>query len=102
VIARRRVVGPESLWELLNLGSPAETAWMVEAVCAQTDPDAFFPERDRSDPRPAKAVCRVCPVRVECLEYAQQRRDRFGIWGGLSPEERAARRRAARLEGEAA
>lgn len=77
----------ESLWERLNLGSPEETAWMADALCAQTDPDAFFP--DKGEPNhAAKAVCAACPVRSDCLAYALDRDERYGIWGGLSAVER--------------
>ena len=36
----------------------------------------------------AKAVCRRCPVQIECLTDALAQGDRFGVWGGLSPRER--------------
>ena len=81
--------GALSLWELLGLGAPEETAWMVEALCAQTDPEAFHPDRGEST-GPAKAVCLACPVRAECLAYALERNERHGVWGGASPQERRA------------
>ena len=62
-------------------------AWQDRALCAQTDPEAFFPEKGGST-REAKKVCRVCEVRTECLEYALEHDERFGIWGGLSERER--------------
>jgi WhiB family redox-sensing transcriptional regulator len=61
--------------------------WQASALCAQTDPEAFFPEKGGST-REAKSVCRVCEVRQECLEYALANDERFGIWGGLSERER--------------
>jgi WhiB family redox-sensing transcriptional regulator len=64
-----------------------ESGWQDRAVCAQTDPDAFFPEKGGST-REAKRVCRACEVRAECLEYALDNDERFGIWGGLSERER--------------
>jgi WhiB family redox-sensing transcriptional regulator len=64
-----------------------EQDWQDRAVCAQTDPDAFFPEKGGST-REAKRVCRVCEVRAECLQYALDNDERFGIWGGLSERER--------------
>lgn len=67
--------------------------WRERALCAQTDPDAFFPEKGGSA-QPAKRVCAVCPVRAECLEYALRRDERFGIWGGLSERERRKLKRA--------
>jgi WhiB family transcriptional regulator, redox-sensing transcriptional regulator len=63
--------------------------WMSRGTCAQTDPDAFFPEKGGST-REAKKVCRSCPVRRECLEYALENDERFGIWGGVSERARRA------------
>ena len=65
----------------------AELSWQERALCAQTDPEAFFPERGGST-REAKKVCVSCEVRAECLEYALENDERFGIWGGLSERER--------------
>jgi len=61
--------------------------WQERALCAQTDPEAFFPEKGGST-REAKKVCLSCGVRSECLEYALGHDERFGIWGGLSERER--------------
>jgi hypothetical protein len=61
--------------------------WMQEGLCAQTDPEAFFPEKGGST-RAAKAICAGCPVIDECLRYALDNDERFGIWGGLSERER--------------
>lgn len=58
------------------------------ALCAQTDPEAFFPEKGES-PREAKRLCNSdCPIKEQCLETAIARNERHGIWGGLSPRER--------------
>ena len=65
----------------------AGLAWQDDALCAQTDPEAFFPEKGGST-REAKRVCLTCDVRGDCLEYALQNDERFGIWGGLSERER--------------
>ncbi|GAP79937.1 WhiB family transcriptional regulator [Brachybacterium paraconglomeratum] len=65
----------------------AELSWQERALCAQTDPEAFFPEKGGST-REAKKVCVSCEVRAECLEYALENDERFGIWGGLSERER--------------
>jgi len=69
-------------------------AWQVDALCAQTDPEAFFPEKGGST-RDAKRICSSCEVKAECLEYALQNDERFGIWGGLSERERRRLRRRA-------
>ena len=71
-------------------GTPQDKAaggWQERALCAQTDPEAFFPEKGGST-REAKKVCLSCEVRAECLEYALAHDERFGIWGGLSERER--------------
>ena len=64
-----------------------ELAWQQKALCAQTDPESFFPEKGGST-REAKRVCLTCEVRTECLAYALDNDERFGIWGGLSERER--------------
>jgi WhiB family transcriptional regulator, redox-sensing transcriptional regulator len=66
--------------------------WQERANCLGVDPDLFFPERGAST-REAKAVCRGCEVRIECLEYAIRHGEKFGIWGGLSERERRRVRR---------
>ena len=74
-----------------------ERRWQEEANCLGVDPDLFFPERGAST-REAKAVCRSCEVRSDCLEYALAHGEKFGIWGGLSERERRRVRRARALE----
>ncbi|WP_051171954.1 WhiB family transcriptional regulator [Microbacterium indicum] len=69
-------------------------SWQTDALCAQTDPEAFFPEKGGST-RDAKRICTSCSVREQCLEYALQNDERFGIWGGLSERERRRVKRAA-------
>jgi len=80
---------------LLGLFALAEEqTWQERALCAQTDPEAFFPEKGGST-REAKRICSTCEVRSECLEYALEHDERFGIWGGLSERERRRIRRHA-------
>jgi WhiB family transcriptional regulator, redox-sensing transcriptional regulator len=80
--------GRDAVRELLLLDGDAEEAgWQERALCAQTDPEAFFPEKGGST-REAKKVCLTCEVRDNCLEYALMNDERFGIWGGLSERER--------------
>ena len=61
--------------------------WWDSAVCAQTDPELFFPEKGLR-PREAKAVCARCPVRAECLEDALTQDRVYGVWGGTTERER--------------
>ena len=61
--------------------------WMRDALCAQTDPEIFFPPKGGGNKR-AKKICAQCPVREECQEYSLAIDERYGIWGGLSRRER--------------
>jgi WhiB family redox-sensing transcriptional regulator len=61
--------------------------WMGDGLCAQVDPERFFPEKGGST-REAKRICGSCPVREKCLAYAVENGERFGIWGGASERER--------------
>lgn len=62
-------------------------SWRRDAVCAQVDPELFFPEVGEPT-APAKRICAGCPVRVECLDYALDAREAHGVFGGLSAQER--------------
>jgi WhiB family transcriptional regulator, redox-sensing transcriptional regulator len=70
--------------------------WRDQALCAETDPEAFFPEKGGTT-RPAKEVCFACYVRAECLAYALAHPElQHGVWGGLSwPQRRKLLREAA-------
>jgi len=69
-------------------------AWQLQARCRDEDPSLFFAvEGERCEAvsrrqRRAKAVCAQCHVIKECLEHSILHEERFGIWGGLSVEER--------------
>ena len=80
---------------LLGIGAEADAqSWQEQALCAETDPEAFFPEKGGST-REAKKICTGCEVKAQCLEYALSNDERFGIWGGLSERERRRLRRRA-------
>lgn len=66
---------------------PQPEPWTEQSLCSQTDPEAFFPEKGATN-QDAKRVCQVCPVRVECLNYALINNEHWGIWGGLSERDR--------------
>lgn len=72
--------------------------WTRSAACAEEGAPYMFPhEQDHKGIQAAKDTCAVCPVRALCLGEALDRGEGFGIWGGLtSDERRAMRRRAAR------
>ena len=69
-------------------------AWMAAAACAGADPSAWFPGKGGSY-GDAAAVCDDCPVREACLDHAlalegnAPGNHRVGMWGGLTPKERA-------------
>jgi WhiB family redox-sensing transcriptional regulator len=76
--------------------------WRGGAACREVDPGLFFPvgvtglaEVQIAD---AKAVCGRCAVREICLEFAVQTNQEYGVWGGMSEEERRAIRRERRAE----
>jgi WhiB family transcriptional regulator, redox-sensing transcriptional regulator len=69
--------------------------WIDWGMCAQTDPEAYYPEKAGS-PRAAQRVCAGCPVTVECLEWALTNSERFGVWGGKTERERRKIARARR------
>ncbi len=73
--------------------------WQDHAACRYADPELFFPEGDPSLPavaaqiEAAKQVCRVCPVRAACLEWAMGASDKHSVAGGTTPDERRLQRR---------
>ncbi len=92
---RGAVDGEQGNARLWSLGLEAEAqSWQERALCAETDPEAFFPEKGGST-REAKKICTGCEVKAECLEFALENDERFGIWGGLSERERRRLRRRA-------
>lgn len=66
------------------------TAWEDQAKCQGLEDPFIFqaPPGERS--KPAKAVCQLCDVRVDCLDYALANNENFGVWGGLDEVERQA------------
>jgi WhiB family redox-sensing transcriptional regulator len=62
---------------------------LADALCAQTDPELFFPNtKDNSYSHLAKKICSTCTVRLDCLEWALTNKEEHGIWGGFTPSER--------------
>lgn len=76
----------------------ADYTWRGLSACRDTDPDLFFPVGTTGNALvqidQAKAVCCICPVQVDCLQYALSTNQDSGIWGGTSEEERRKLRRA--------
>lgn len=84
--------------EISRLPGPmaAQWTWQLDGACRSLNPDAFFhPEGERGRERrdrasAAKVVCDACPVLRQCRQHALQVREPYGVWGGLTEEERAA------------
>ncbi|HSX33305.1 MAG TPA: WhiB family transcriptional regulator [Candidatus Saccharimonadales bacterium] len=66
--------------------------WLTEGICKDEDPDLFFPIGNDGpallQTAQAKAVCRRCPVKDECLQWALETGQDDGVWGALSKDER--------------
>lgn len=69
-------------------------AWADLGSCTNADPDLFFPQPG-ADTSYARSICRVCPVRTQCLEYALESGQKHGIWGGMTESQRRRLRRRA-------
>lgn len=67
----------------------ADTEWIASALCAQTDPELFFPTGGGPTSQ-AKKLCLSCEVRDQCLEYALDNNIQEGVWGARSVRERRA------------
>lgn len=83
---------PFDLADFDTVVRPRLGAWAEEGACREhPDPDIWFPtskDEDHPDTRRAKAICRRCPVQADCLRYALEAGEEFGIWGGESERAR--------------
>ncbi|WP_406413917.1 WhiB family transcriptional regulator [Streptomyces halstedii] len=76
--------------------------WRTHAACRDEDPDLFFsigttgPALVQTEE--AKAVCRGCPVRQQCLDWALENNQDAGVWGGLGETERRTLKRRSRRQ----
>jgi WhiB family redox-sensing transcriptional regulator len=74
-----------ALGPLLDMETPKN--WQDLAACQYTDPEVFFPVKGGTS-APAKRICAACAVRMECLEFALDNDERFGVFGGTSEAQR--------------
>jgi WhiB family transcriptional regulator, redox-sensing transcriptional regulator len=82
--------------ELSRLPGPIADIWewQLDGACREADPTLFFhPEGERGPARrlrdgAAKAVCAACPVLTQCRQHALAVREPYGVWGGLSEDDR--------------
>jgi WhiB family redox-sensing transcriptional regulator len=85
-------------YDIFTRRGGADRDWQVRAACRGEDPEVFFPHGGGSGPganrrartlaHAALTICAHCPVTAECLEYALQMDNRFGVWGGTTERER--------------
>lgn len=86
-----RSLGRNALQNVADLLADA-AGWQSLAACSKTDVEAFFPGSG-GDSSKAKRICDRCDVIEECLKFALDNKERYGIWGGLTTSERNKLRR---------
>lgn len=84
----------------IGVSTEAPDRWQDQAACAGHDPDIWFRGRGGSIEE-AREICWGCPVRTDCLQYALDNREIFGVWGGLSEKQRRRIRSKRRAERQA-
>ncbi len=84
----------EEIERIMAVPISEKRPWVVFGACREVDPDLFFPST-REDSDHAISICATCPVQIECLDYALEAGERYGIWGGLTEKKR--RKAAGRL-----
>lgn len=89
------------------MSSPlSDPRWRDDAACLDYDPELFFPKAKRQGERmhyrDALDVCKHCPVKAECLDWAYETNDQWAVLGGMSPRQRAKTRAAWRRKKEQA
>jgi len=66
-----------------------DNAFMKYAACKGLSREIFFPERGANTQiKKALSICGVCPVKDDCLRYAMNNKIDFGVWGGMSANQR--------------
>lgn len=86
--------GNPARWTLADFGRVRESL-----ACTDRDPDLFFSEAP-DDVRRATAICLSCPFVAECRQYAIETGQSAGVWGAMTPEERANAKRKLARDGE--
>ena len=76
----------------MNLPKPPP--WVDKALCAEVCADEWFPEPEATSTSTARAICARCEVRLDCLNYALDNNEPYGVWGGFGPAERRRLRRS--------
>lgn len=84
---------PEAV-EVRALGKASE--WKERGDCYGDNDDSMFPEKERAQKIVAQRCLLLCPVQEECLAYAFDADERYGVWGGLTEKQREKLRKAER------
>ena len=73
--------------------------WMSDSLCKNLAGDIWFPPFEATNPEQyyaiAKTICNVCPVWKECLDIGIK--ETYGVWGGLTPQDRTPLQKSARV-----
>ena len=73
----------------VDVNAKMAMGWRLKGSCIGSDPRTFYPPpEDDSLAEQAKAICGMCPVIVQCREFALSTREKHGVWGGLTERER--------------
>ena len=77
-----------------------ETEWMKDALCKGMTNIFFAGRGENKKTEMAMLICKKCPVKEQCLDYAIRNREVIGVWGGYSERKRRIMRRNIRNEKE--
>ena len=78
---------PEIDLDLLPSNPAPPDMWQDRSACFGIDPNVFFPVSEE-EAGPALTYCRICRIREECLAWALKNGERYGVWGGLTEQQR--------------
>lgn len=76
------------------IGIDMSTEWFKQGNCFGKETEMFYPEvGDKQTAKKAVNICRSCSVKSECLSYALNNNEKFGVWGGYTTRARRKLRR---------
>jgi WhiB family redox-sensing transcriptional regulator len=84
---------------ITDFGMTEVRDWMTRALCKSEPTSWFFPAHDKEEVKRAKCICVKCPVMMDCRQFALERFDTGGIWGGMTENERKHERKRLGIKG---
>lgn len=82
--------------KIIDFRPSGDHEWVSAGMCSRPDAPNMFPHsQNTAGIEAARETCLYCPVRLACLTDALSRGERFGVWGGLTSDERSSMRRKA-------